>query len=104
MCQPSTLVQEKYGIINRCDSCGIMDMTFGNFSLQMSEEDFCMFLAFINSLCKKYVNRGKNLCRDIKITTKVDNLQLVVCYKELRQLQEMMAEAVLILEAEQLIK
>lgn len=104
MCKRSTLVQEKYGVISHCDNCKIIDLTFGNFSMQMSEEDFLMLLDFINNQYQRYANRASNFCRDIKINTRIDNLQLLVCYQELGQLQEMMSEAVLILEVEELLK
>lgn len=103
MCKRNTLVQEKYGVISRCNGCRIVDLTFGNFSMQLNDEDFIIFHSFIRNYSQRYANIKEDLCRDIKITTQLDNLQLIVCYRELIQLREMLADAALIMEAEELL-
>lgn len=103
MCKRNILVQEKFGVVSSCDSCGIIDLTFGNFSLQLTEDDYRLYFDFINSYCRSYANCKRKNCRNIKINTLLDNLQLIVCFKELQQLQEIMSTSLLILDAESLI-
>ncbi len=104
MCSINTLVQEQYGYIAACEHCQIFYLTFGNFSMQLQEDDFRIYVDFINNFCKTHARKRDLYCRNIKINTLIDNLQLMLCYQELMQLKEMMYEAMLVYETEQLIK
>lgn len=103
MCKRNILAQEKYGVVTTCENCGVMDLTFGNFSLQVSEEDFRIYLDVINTFRQKHVNRKSDYCRNIKISTLLENLQLVFSYKELNELNDLMSTALLILDSERLM-
>lgn len=103
MCSINTLVQEQYGYIATCEHCQVFYLTFGNFSMQLQEDDFRIYMDFIQNFCKIYARKRDLFRRSITINTMIDNLQLVLCYQELMQLKEMMFEAMLVYEAEQLI-
>lgn len=74
-----------------------------HFSLQLTEEDFRIYLDVVNNFRQKHINRKSDYCRNIKISTLLDNLQLILCYKELNELNDLMSTALLILETERLI-
>lgn len=102
MCNLNILVKERYGYIATCEHCQVFYLTFGNFSMQLAKDDFCIYMDFINDYSKRYVKRKNKLCRDITINTLIDNLQLVLNYQELVQLRELMFGAILVYETEQL--
>lgn len=104
MCAINTLVQEKYGYIATCEKCQVFYLTFGNFSMQLQEDDFRIYIEFINNFCKIHARERDHFCRSIKINTLIDNLQLILSYRELMQLREMMFEAILVYETEQLLQ
>ena len=47
MCTINTLVQEKYGYIATCEEYKVFYLTFGNFSMQLQEDYFRVYMGTI---------------------------------------------------------
>ena len=86
------LNQTKNGFLVFCKDCGVFHLTFGNFYLELTENELYHFCAFLQDLDAGYWENkycGCTLKRKIPIPTQQINLYLMLNRTELEELKHL---------------
>ncbi|MEO0470819.1 MAG: DUF6686 family protein [Bacteroidota bacterium] len=107
MCQQvDVLHRTPQGYVSRCPKCETIFIAYQTTALSLHQTDF---EAFQNELGKE-LERKKEKCaaypnhKNIMFSTPSDQVKILLCYREMSQLYEMLSEAWLMIEVNQIIR
>lgn len=102
MCKAKILSNNSFGCITTCKKSKQIHVGFGNLLLVLNQNEFSDFKNHISSLHQKHLKEmeeGKKLF----IRTKTQNLMIALNVTELNDLKNLLLEASLMFEVEQLL-
>lgn len=102
MCKAKILSNNSFGCITTCKKSKQIQVGFGNLLLVLNQNEFSDFKKHISSLHQKHLKEmeeGKKLF----IGTKTQNLMISLNAAELNEFKNILLEASLMLEVEQLL-
>lgn len=93
MCDTIVLRKTKHGVLERCDSCGLFRLTFGNFYIELDDQELTYFKGVIYyvTIDEDYIKRSVlNYNGKITVATRQTNLFLILSLEELYELQQLL--------------
>jgi len=97
MCKNTIKIkQTKNGILTKCNSCNLYNLTFNNILFEFTKTEFESFKNYINNLEIEYWEDKyckKNISRKIPIHTVQQNLLLIFSYNEINDLKSLIQES-----------
>ncbi len=100
MCKYEVLARNENGFVTRCRHCGCFNVAFGNLSLSQYEGELRSFCQLVQRYKRTWRKRTASNVKEIRIDTPMPNFQLLFCYQELLELNDLLTRAVLILDAQ----
>lgn len=99
MCKPITLHQNKHGCISWCPECNYINVAFGTILFALTPAQFNNFRYVLQNDLAHCVS-GKNCCnKTLLYNTDSRNVNIVLSYRELVQLDSLVNYASLLYDA-----
>jgi hypothetical protein len=103
MCKPITLHHNEHGYISWCKQCNHINIAFGTIVFAISPKQFEVFISQVNVDVQHYENRICCKEKSLMYNTDSSNVNMVLCYNELLVLADLLNNASLIYEAQQIL-
>lgn len=103
MCKFDVISNSAFGCVVKCKCCDHLHLGFGNMVVAFSSEEFSRYARYITNIHKK--NYAELLISGEKIYLDTDSKKFVIALnpEELNELNQLLAEASLILEANKIL-
>lgn len=103
MCKANILSHNQFGCIVKRSGCGQINLAFGNVFLCFSEEDFFSFCKYIAGVHNKHIASMKEERKTLLLTTEQKNLMVALNGNELKKLNDMLNESLLMLDVNNIL-
>ncbi len=103
MCKPITLHHTKHGYVSWCKQCNHINIAYGTIVFALTPEQFVSFVSLVNADVVQY--QGRMCCREKSLMYNTDssNVNIVLSYSELLVLSDLLINASLLYEAQQIL-
>lgn len=101
MCNFKTLHQSNNGYVTQCSRCNHIRIVFGNFCITQSKEGLQTMASDIGKFYETKQSEEKN--KNIYLRTPAKNIMLVLTINELEELNNLLQQASLLLEANNIL-
>lgn len=104
MCSYNTLHLNDDGCVVMCNGCTGLQVAFGTIAMALSRNEFMDLCEIVNAEKNEWKDNGFPASKSIYIPTKCRSLSLVFSYREIVKLHALLANASLILKAQELLE
>lgn len=103
MCNLQVLTHNESGYVVQCEQCRHFQIAFGTTVVCFSGDDIIRFEHIAGETAATWNDDGFPDRKSIYLPLFADQVQLVVSFRELKQLQQMLAEALIMSETNKLL-
>lgn len=103
MCNYRILAHNDEGYIILCKGCSNYQLAFGTTAVTFENDDFCNFCLQTMALSDTYYCNGSEKDKRIQVDIANKRALMILNYRELKKLQELISEAVFTGELEKLL-
>lgn len=105
MCNLKTLHHNELGYVAKCKKCNHIQLAFGTVAITQEEGELYQFKKFISKHLATNNSENETICpnqKNIYLQTPVSNILFVFSKNELKLLNELLEQSILMLEVEKI--